>query len=128
CYPVTARDTVRSRWAIPRRDIVAMLLEMPLENSGKGVAVFEIESAMAGSDLDLVARDHGAVTRARQSLDEALNAVKPALAKVTEAVREMAPDELEIGFGLKITGESGVIIAKGTSEVNFTVRLVWKQA
>jgi hypothetical protein len=32
-----------------------------------------------------------------------------------------------VEFGLKIGGEAGVIIAKGTAEVNFTVRVSWKQ-
>ena len=29
-------------------------------------------------------------------------------------------------FGLKIGGETGVIVAKGTAEVNFTIRMSWK--
>jgi len=54
--------------------------------------------------------------------------VQSALAQVSDAVKELQPDEMEIEFGLKVGGESGVIIAKGTAEVNFAVRVLWKRA
>ncbi|MEV7993257.1 CU044_2847 family protein [Streptomyces sp. NPDC086077] len=93
---------------------------------GEGNAVFEVETDLAGSDLDLAA-DDGVVRRAETSLREALARVRPALAQVSQTVRALEPDETEIQFGLKISGESGVIIAKGTAEVNFAVRVVWKR-
>jgi hypothetical protein len=38
------------------------------------------------------------------------------------------PDELEVTFGLKATGEVGnFAIAKGGSDLNFTVKLSWKR-
>jgi Trypsin-co-occurring domain 1 len=36
-------------------------------------------------------------------------------------IDELAPDETTVDFGLKIGGETGVIVAKGTAEVNFLV-------
>ena len=47
-----------------------------------------------------------------------------------QSVRNLTerPDELEVTFGLKATGEMGnFAIAKGSGEVNFTVRLSWKR-
>ena len=41
-------------------------------------------------------------------------------------LKEVAPAEAEVEFGLKIGGETGVIVAKGTAEVNFVVRMTWK--
>ena len=39
------------------------------------------------------------------------------------------PNEVEINFGLKITGEAGnVAVAKASGEVNYTVKLSWKKA
>lgn len=61
-------------------------------------------------------------------MHEALRRVQSALAQVSDAVKELQPDEMEIEFGLKVGGESGVIIAKGTAEVNFAVRVLWKRA
>ncbi|RDG37258.1 CU044_2847 family protein [Streptomyces corynorhini] len=102
------------------------LVMMTVDGDGEGTAVFEVDSGLAGSDLELAAGD-GMVARAETSLREALDRVRPALAQVSETVRELRPDETEIQFGLKIGGESGVIIAKGTAEVNFAVRVVWKR-
>ncbi|NUP20707.1 MAG: hypothetical protein HOZ81_32435 [Streptomyces sp.] len=105
---------------------MAELVVMTVDD-GEGTAVFEAETGLAGSDLELAAGD-GVVARAQTSLREALDRVRPALSQVSETVRELKPDEMEIQFGLKIGGESGVIIAKGTTEVNFAVRVIWKRA
>ncbi|MFD3778174.1 CU044_2847 family protein [Streptomyces sp. NPDC058612] len=100
------------------------LVTIPLDHEDGGVAVFEVSSDLQGSDLELAASGDLA-TRARVTLQEALDQVRPTLARVSEMVRELAPQEAEIEFGLKMGGETGVVIAKGTAEVNFAVRLVW---
>jgi hypothetical protein len=61
------------------------------------------------------------------TLEQALTSLKPALQTMKQVLKELAPDEAEIEFGLKIGGESGVIIAKGTAEVNFVIRMSWKR-
>ncbi|MFE7439474.1 CU044_2847 family protein [Streptomyces chartreusis] len=102
-------------------ELIAMVVDGQSET-----AVFEVDGGLAGSDLELAA-DDGAVIRAQTSLHEALQRVKPALAQVSAAVKELEPDEMEIEFGLKVGGESGIVIAKGTAEVNFAVRVLWKR-
>ncbi|MFF7635360.1 CU044_2847 family protein [Kitasatospora sp. NPDC008050] len=101
---------------------------MELESGSSSVAVFEVDGYLAGSDLELAAGAGGTVLRARVSLEEALEQVRPTLARVIETVRSLSPDEVELEFGLKIGGDTNVIIAKGTAEVNFAVRLKWKQS
>ncbi|NEA58339.1 hypothetical protein G3I60_30345 [Streptomyces sp. SID13666] len=100
------------------------LYAIPLENGAGETAVFEVASDVTSSDLELAAGGD-LVARAKVSLQEALDQVKPALSKVADMVRELRPQEAEIEFGLKMGGETGVVIAKGTAEVNFAVRLVW---
>jgi hypothetical protein len=107
---------------------VDRLLAVPVEDTDDAVVVFEVDERMLDQDLDFAAADHGAVVRARTTLDQALRAVRPALRTVVNTVRELSSDEVEVEFGLKVGGESGVIIAKGTSEVNFAVRLTWRRA
>jgi hypothetical protein len=68
------------------------------------------------------------VDRAKVTLEEALRKLKPSLDKVVHLLREMSPDETTVEFGLKIGGETGVIVAKGTAEVNFSIRMSWKSA
>jgi hypothetical protein len=104
------------------------LLVIALDDDNDSVAVFEVDSRLVRADLDLAAGDNGVIARARVSLEEALSQVRPTLAKIVHAVHGSGPDEIEIEFGLKVGGDSNVIIAKGTAEVNFAVRLTWKQA
>ncbi|MEU3741872.1 MULTISPECIES: CU044_2847 family protein [unclassified Streptomyces] len=101
-------------------------LTMMLGDSSEAVAVFETDADLDGADLELAAGD-GLLARTRMSLHEALEQVKPTLAMVAETLRELGPDEAEVEFGLKMGGETGVIIAKGTAEVNFAVRLTWNR-
>jgi hypothetical protein len=63
-------------------------------------------------------------------LDSALSGVKQAAAQVLETIRSIAvpPDSCEISFGVKLSGEMGAIIAKASTEANFTIKLVWKAA
>ena len=78
-------------------------------------------------DLVLAAPEAGQLAaRAQITLEEALRKLKPSLQKIVHLLKELAPEETVIEFGLKIGGETGVIIAKGTAEVNFTVRMSWK--
>ncbi|WHM39927.1 CU044_2847 family protein [Streptomyces sp. BPTC-684] len=107
---------------------MGQILTMPLERGGDVLAVFEIGEDGTGGDLEPAAGGTGTVARARVSLAEAMDQVRPALSRVVETVRGLGPDEVEIEFGLKAGGETGVIIAKGTAEVNFAVRLVWNRA
>lgn len=103
------------------------LLGVPLEAGSTEVAVFEVDRSEVSGDLVLASSDPGGLAdRARISLDEALAKVRPSLHKIVHLLKEFSPDETEIEFGLKIGGESGVIIAKGTAEVNFVVRMSWK--
>ncbi|GAB7188674.1 hypothetical protein ATKI12_8505 [Kitasatospora sp. Ki12] len=104
------------------------LLAVELGDSVGSVAVFEVDSRPAGSDLELAAAGSGVVARAKVTLDEALEQVRPALASVVRTVRSLSPDEVELEFGLKVGGDTSVIIAKGTAEVNFAVRLRWSQS
>lgn len=108
------------------RGIAMTELVMMTVTDREGSAVFEAETDLAGSDLELAA-DDGVVRRAETSLRDALGRVRPALLQIAETVRAMQPDEAEIQFGLKIGGESGIVVAKGTAEVNFAVRVLWKR-
>jgi len=106
---------------------VAYLLGMAVEPGSDEVVVFEVDRGEVGDELVLASRDPGVVAdRARVTLQEALSKLKPSLGKIVHLLKELSPDETVVEFGLKIGGETGVIVAKGTAEVNFTVRMSWK--
>jgi hypothetical protein len=75
--------------------------------------------------LELITRREDGVINARQRLQEALDSTLPTLRAVVGTVRSLAPHEVEIDFGMKFTGETGVVVAKAVAEGHFTVRMRW---
>jgi len=105
--------------------VTEILMEVPLA-SGQTV-VIEVDSQEVPNDLVLASRDPYAVAvKATETLDQVLSKVKPALQAVSTWAKSVSPDECCVEFGLKLGGETGVIIAKGTVNVNFVVKLTWK--
>lgn len=105
---------------------MAYLIGLPVESGSDDILVFEVDRGEVSDDLVLASPQPGQIAaRAQVTLEEALEKLKPSLRKVVHLLKEMAP-ETEVEFGLKIGGETGVIVAKGTAEVNFIVRMSWK--
>ncbi|HET9253639.1 MAG TPA: CU044_2847 family protein [Pseudonocardiaceae bacterium] len=75
----------------------------------------------------LAARPGEVVTRARQSLEQALEEITPAMRAVLDRMVAMSPDEAMVEFGLALGAEAGIVVAKGTSEMHFAVTLHWKR-
>ena len=105
---------------------MSYLLGLP---DGDCLLVFEADRTEVSSDLLLASAAQGRVIdRTRSTLEEALENLRPSLNKIVDVLRRMSPDEMGVEFGLKVGGETGLIIAKGTAEVNFVVRLSWKSS
>ena len=108
---------------------MSFLLSVPVDKDTDAVVVFEADRAEIADDLVLAAPEPSKVAaRARTTLEDALTDLKPSLHKIVHVLRETSPDEMTVEFGLKMGGETGVIIAKGTAEVNFTVSMSWKSS
>jgi NTP-dependent ternary system trypsin peptidase co-occuring protein len=108
------------------------LMEIPLtESQDSASVVVEVDPREVPQDLVLAAPKPGAiVARARESLTSALEEVRPAVTAIVNWVGRAAPDaptECTVEFGLKLGGQTSVIIATGTAEVNFVVKLTWKK-
>jgi hypothetical protein len=43
-------------------------------------------------------------------------------------LKDLSPDEASVDFGLTVGGEYGMVIAKGTAQVNFAIHVTWKSA
>ena len=101
------------------------LMEVPVEAGGR--LVVEVSDDELPGSLELAAPRPGeVVARAAASLEDALDSLRPVVRTVREKLIEMAPDETTLEFGLVLGGETGIIVAKGTAEVHFTVTLSWK--
>ena len=107
--------------------MTSYLLGLPVDTVGDELLVFEVDRSEVSDDLVLASPEPGQlVAKAQVTLEQALIKLKPPLQKVMHVLKELGPDEAEVEFGLKIGGETGVIIAKGTAEVNFVIRMSWK--
>jgi hypothetical protein len=45
---------------------------------------------------------------------------------VLDKVREAGPDEVEVKFGIKVSGTANWLVAKAAAEGNFEITLTWK--
>lgn len=92
-------------------------------DDGAVVAVEAVAEGRPGSRL--VARD-GTVQAAR-TFEGALEGVRAAAESALRVFRDgtLRPDGVEIEFGVKLSAETGAIIAKGTAEGHLVVRLTW---
>jgi hypothetical protein len=104
---------------------VAFLLSLPIEAGSEKLLVVEVDRSEVSDDLVLASEPGKVAARAKVTLEEALAQLKPSLHKVVQLLKELSPDTTVVEFGLKMGGETGVIIAKGTAEVNFAVRMSW---
>jgi hypothetical protein len=105
---------------------VSYLVEMPIGDETGSVVVEVRADELTTGELELASTDPAhRVLRARQSFQEAIAAVRPALSSVVGELRQLAADEVEVEVGLKVGTTAGIVIAQGTSEVNFAIRLKW---
>jgi hypothetical protein len=104
---------------------VALLMSLPVEAGSDEMLVVEVDRSEVSEDLVLASEPGKVVARAQVTLEEALARLKPSLSKVVDLLKELSPDQTVVEFGLKLGGETGAIIAKGTAEVNFKVTMSW---
>jgi len=60
--------------------------------------------------------------RVQDAVTPAVEAAKLVLGKL----KEVAPDEIEVSFGIKVTGGMDWLIARAASEANFEIKLTWR--
>ena len=69
------------------------------------------------------------VEKAKDSFDDAIEHVRGAAGIIVKKLRSLSdpPDEMEVSFGLKASGELGnIVVGKGGLEANYTVTMKWK--
>ncbi|CBE69715.1 MAG: hypothetical protein F9K13_11475 [Candidatus Methylomirabilis oxygeniifera] len=84
-----------------------------------------------GPDGSVVKAGLGEVAeRARESFEQAAENARNAALVIVDKIRSLyeSPDEIEITFGLKASGElNTLVVAKTGIEASYTVRLTWRQ-
>ncbi len=85
----------------------------------KTVARFEFEPAPGFRPAGVAGGVAGMVREAAAPSIEAARAV-------LEQARALAPDAVQVKFGVKVTGEASWVVAKAASEASFEVTLTWQ--
>jgi hypothetical protein len=108
---------------------MTQVLSYPLADGG--VLAVEAASPDVPSGLELASAEdrlkkaEEKLKTTGQTLESAVNGVIPGLEAVTSQLRKLSPDEVAVEFGLTVTAESGIVVAKGSAEVHFTATLKW---
>ena len=86
----------------------------------------EVDERDAGG-VERVGRGEEAVAKAQDRFVEALDKIKPATEAVLNTFRDLnTPDEINLEFGIKLSGTLGALFASVDSEATFKVSLKWK--
>src|SRR5664280_858331 len=106
---------------------MAVLLEVPLEDGDSGAVVLvEADRGDIAGGLVLASPQPGeAAAKAVRSLASSLEQLEPVLRTVKEKLVASAPEHFTVEFGVKLGGETGIIVAKGTAEVNLKITMTW---
>ena len=103
------------------------ILEVPVEKGGRLLVQAGEDDLPEGLELAAL-RPGEVVARARESVETAINQIKPAVSAAVNELKAMSADEVTVEFGIVLGAETGAVIAKGTAEVHFAVTLAWKKA
>jgi hypothetical protein len=103
------------------------LTEFELED-GSSVIVQTLEPATAEAGVEEVGRADEVTKKAAETLEKSIDDIRPAIEAVSTKIREMAKsaDEVQVEFGITLSGELGGVIVKAGAEANFGVTLTWK--
>ena len=98
------------------------LISMPLEGGGEIL----IEAADEQRGNQRVGRRDG-ITEATETVQAAMSRIRPAAEAVLDELRamEQQPSKISLQFGIKVTGEANLAVAKTAGEANFTVNVEW---
>ena len=105
-------------------------VEFPLEGGGSIVIEASDEPARTSAGFLRDGDNLGGAEKARQSFDASVEAVRRSADLLVTKLRGLStpPDELQVTFGLKASGEmGGLTIGKAGPEANFSVMLKWQK-
>jgi hypothetical protein len=109
--------------------LMSRFAQFPLK--GGGSLVVEVDGVDSpGARVMRGSTAEDAVASATSTFESALENVRSAAEGILHQLCSLAqpPDEVAVEFGVKMSAESGAIIAKASGEANFKINLVWKRS
>ena len=95
--------------------------------TGTGESLLVEVDDSSGGPVTRGGRTAEVVVEAGATLEQVLGRLGPAMKGIVSQIREAAerPDEVEVEFGVKLSADSNVIIARAGGEANFRIALKW---
>jgi hypothetical protein len=93
---------------------------------GAGTVLVEVEDGSFG--VDHPGRNEQGILDVGRRLEDALASVRPAAIAALDSMQELAPENLQIEFGIKLAGDAGALVSKSTADGHFIVRTSWNPA
>jgi hypothetical protein len=93
---------------------------------GDGEVLVETNDIQPGQGQ--VSRSGEITVQAGQAIQEAFAGIRPVAEAVMASLGKLSlkPDEVEAEFGVKLTAETGVILAKAAAEGHVVIKLIWR--
>jgi hypothetical protein len=103
----------------------AVQVRVPLEN-GDG---FFIETEISGDGVVRASRADGTVRSSAETFESSITHVRHIAEVIVDKLSGLpvAPASIRAEFGVCLTAEAGIAIAKGTGEAHFVIELEWSQ-
>jgi NADPH-dependent glutamate synthase beta subunit-like oxidoreductase len=107
---------------------MVQLVEFPLE--GGGSVLVQVDDVGTGEvTRGWGDRDARVVEQARQSFEQAVGRVQPAVQGLLTQLRSLAetPEQIQVEFGLQLSAEVGAFVAGASTTGNFKVSMTWRR-
>jgi hypothetical protein len=107
---------------------VSKYLEFPLEGGGSILIEAADEPTRTSAGFLRDGDSHAGADKAQQSFDASVEAVRRSANLLVSKLRELTPDELQVNFNLKASGEmGGLTVGKSGADANYSVMLKWQK-
>ncbi len=104
-------------------NLAANMLRVRLDDETE--VMFETTLIEEGRE-ELASRDEEEIPETRERLDVLVGKIQPVAQTVFDALKELnTPQEINLEFGIKLGGKTGIVFASAETECNFKIGLKW---
>jgi hypothetical protein len=102
---------------------------MRIKVDGGSDQYVEVEVDTDSDEVRPLAANRAEPLLADTTLDAALGTVKRALSVVVGQLKTVDPavDEIDVQVGLRVGGETGLLIVRGMAEATFAITMTWRR-
>lgn len=104
------------------------ILELPLASGG--TVLFEVDQEHPGAKPYRGSGTEAVIKVAGETFDSVVARLRPVADALASQLGGLAhaPDQVSVEFGVKVTADAGVVIAKAGSEASLRITLSWRKA